>query len=83
MKYFLYIFFLILIILFFAYINSKSKEHFIAKINELYYRPIVRNSRLTIEGFYKKMSQHVNNNNRNITIQSRDNYTEELTNQNN
>ena len=66
MKYFLYIFFLILIILFFAYINSKSKEPFIAKINELYYRPIVRNSRLTIEGFYKKMSQHVNNNNRNI-----------------
>ena len=66
MKYFLYIFFLILIILFFSYINSKSKEPFIAKINELYYRPIVRNSRLTIEGFYDKMSQYVNNNNRNM-----------------
>ena len=64
MKYFLYIFFLILIILFFAYINSKSKEPFIAKMNELYYRPIVRNSRLTIEGFYEKMSQQVNSNNR-------------------
>jgi hypothetical protein len=55
MKYiYIHYFFLILIILFFSFINSKSendkKENFTSQIKS-YYRPIYRQYRLTLENY--------------------------------
>ena len=54
MKYiYIHYFFLILIILFFSFINSKSenkKENFTSQIKS-YYRPIYRQCRLSIENY--------------------------------
>jgi len=60
MKYLLYICFFLLVVLFFAYINSKSKESFTPKIRA-FYRPIIRRTRLAAEGFYTKTTNQVNN----------------------
>jgi hypothetical protein len=65
MKYLLYYCFLFLIIIFFAYINSRSKEPFTSVITG-FYRPIIRNGRLAAEGIYNKTTDHVNKTNRNI-----------------
>jgi len=65
MKYLLYYCFLILIILFFAYINSKSKESFTSVING-FYRPIIRHTRLVGEGYNNKITDYVNKTKRNI-----------------
>lgn len=67
MNYLLYYCFFILIILFFAYINSisLSKEPFTPVIRR-FYRPIIRHTRLAAEGFYNKTTDHVNETNRNI-----------------
>jgi len=62
MKHFLfYILFLIIVIIYFAYINSLNKtENFTPKIRE-YYRPILRNYRILKEGFYHKTSSNISN----------------------
>jgi hypothetical protein len=63
MKYFIYIFLLIIIIVFFAYRNSLSLnniEQFTPKIRE-FYRPILRNTRIIGEGFYNKSSSQISN----------------------
>jgi hypothetical protein len=65
MKYLLYYCFFILIIFFFAYINSKPSEAFTTMING-YYRPIIRTTRLAAEGFYNKAADNVNECNRSI-----------------
>jgi len=63
MKYLLYICFFILIIIFFAYINSKPKESFTPVVNG-FYRPIIRRTRLAAEGFYDKTTNSINESNR-------------------
>ena len=61
MKYFIYIFFLILIIIIFSYVNSlQSVENFTPVIRELYI-PIVRHARVTSEGFYNKTTSNISN----------------------
>ena len=61
MKHFVYISFLILIIIFFAYINSiHTVEQFTPNIREIY-RPIIRNTRLISEGFYNNTTSSVSN----------------------
>ena len=61
MKHFIYNFFLVVIIVSFAYFNSLHKvEHFTPKIRE-YYRPIVRNTRIIGEGFYNKTTSNISN----------------------
>lgn len=61
MKHILYICFLILIIIFFAYLNSiHSVEKFTPNIRQLY-RPVIRNSRLISEGFYNKTTSNISN----------------------
>jgi hypothetical protein len=61
MKYFIYIFLLIIIIVFFAYVNSLHNiESFTPKIRE-FYRPILRNTRIMGEGFYNKTSTNISN----------------------
>lgn len=59
MKYLLYIFFFLLIVIFFAYINSKPKESFTPKIRG-FYRPIIRRTRLAAEGFYTQTTNQIN-----------------------
>ena len=65
MKYFIYNFFLIIIVLFFAYINTKQevyqeKEAFTPKIRGLY-RPYLRNARIISEGLYNNHSANISN----------------------
>jgi len=61
MKHIVYSFFLILIVIFFAYVNSMhSVESFTPNIRE-FYRPIIRNTRLTSEGFYNNTTSSVSN----------------------
>ena len=61
MKHLIYNFFLILIIIIFAYVNSlQSVENFTPAIRELY-RPIIRNARVTSEGFYNKTTSNISN----------------------
>jgi hypothetical protein len=65
MKYFIYNFFLIIIVLFFAYINTQQevyqeKEAFTPKIRELY-RPHLRNARIISEGLYNNHSANISN----------------------
>jgi hypothetical protein len=65
MKYFIYNCIFILIILFFAFINTtyehkQEQEAFTPKIRELY-RPYVRNARIISEGFYEKNTSDLSN----------------------
>ena len=61
MKNFIYICFLILVIVFFSYINSlPSVEHFTPNIRQIY-RPILRKTRLISEGFYNKTTSYMSN----------------------
>ena len=67
MKYLIYNCFFIIIVLFFAYINTyqdqekeKEKEAFTPKIRELY-RPHVRNARIYSEGLYNNNSANISN----------------------
>jgi len=63
MKYWIYNFILLLIIVSFAYnnsINASNVENFTPKMRE-FYRPIVRNARLGAEGFYNKHSSNMSN----------------------
>ena len=68
MKHFIYICFLVLIIIIFAYINSMhSVEHFTPTIRQIY-RPVVRNTRLISEGFYNNTTSYMSNFLRKIKI---------------
>ena len=61
MKYFIYNCLFIIIILFFAYVNTKDQqEAFMPNIRELYRHPI-RNVRVISEGFYEKQKSQVSN----------------------
>ena len=62
MKYIIYYFLLILVILFFSYINSlsSSTEPFTPLLRTIY-RPVVRNTRIIGEGFYNKTSSSISN----------------------
>jgi hypothetical protein len=67
MKYFIYNCFFIIIVLFFAYINTlqesdeeKEKEAFTPKIRGLY-RPYLRNARIISEGLYNNHSANISN----------------------
>ena len=65
MKYFIYNCLFIIIILFFAYINTKQeeekeKEAFTPKIRQMY-RPYLRNARIISEGLYEKHSGNISN----------------------
>ena len=63
MKYWIYNFILLLIIVTFAYnnsINAATVENFTPKWRQMY-RPIVRNARLGAEGFYHKHSSNMSN----------------------
>ena len=62
MKYWIYNFILIIIIIAFAYNNSHNNitENFTPKMKEIY-RPILRNARLGAEGFYNKHSSNMSN----------------------
>jgi abortive infection bacteriophage resistance protein len=61
MKYFIYNCLFLVIILFFAYINTKNQqEAFTPKIRELY-RPHVRNARIYSEGLYNNHSANISN----------------------
>ena len=63
MKYLLYICFFALVIIFFAYVNSKPKESFTPVVRG-FYRPIIRRTRLAAEGFYNKAADHIYETNR-------------------
>ena len=63
MKYFIYNCFFIVIVLFFAFINSKQekeKEAFTPGING-FVRPHIRNARNFSEGFYQKHTSNISN----------------------
>ena len=67
MKYFIYNCFFIVIVLFFAYINTKQekeketeKEAFTPGING-FVRPHIRNARNFSEGFYQKHTSNISN----------------------
>jgi hypothetical protein len=61
MKYFIYNCLFLVIILLFAYINTKNQqEAFTPKIRELY-RPHVRNARIYSEGLYNNNSANISN----------------------
>jgi hypothetical protein len=62
MKYWIYNFILIIIILVISYNSSLNivTEDFTPKMREIY-RPIVRNARLGAEGFYNKHSSNMSN----------------------
>jgi len=61
MKNLIYNYFLFLIIVIFAYINSlHTVESFTPKIKEMY-RPYVRNARIIGEGFYNKSNSNISN----------------------
>jgi hypothetical protein len=65
MKYLLYICFFILVVIFFAYVNSKPKESFTPVVRG-FYRPIIRRTRLVAEGFYDKATDHINESSKNF-----------------
>lgn len=61
MKYFIYYLFFIIIVVFFAYVNSLPyEEPFTPAIRGLY-RPFIRNTRIVGEGFYNKTSSNISN----------------------
>ena len=61
MKYFIYNCLFLIIVLFFAYVNTKSQqEAFTSKIREMY-RPHVRNARIFSEGLYNNHSANISN----------------------
>ena len=61
MKYFIYNCLFIIIILFFAYVNTKDQqEAFMPNMRQLY-RPHIRNARVISEGFYEKQKSQVSN----------------------
>jgi len=61
MKYFIYNCLFLIIILLFAYINTKiQQEAFTPKINEII-RPYIRNARIYSEGFYDNNSTNMSN----------------------
>jgi hypothetical protein len=61
MKYFIYNCFFLIIVLFFAYINTKNQqEAFTPKIREMY-RPHIRNARIFSEGLYDNHSANISN----------------------
>jgi hypothetical protein len=61
MKHFIYICFLLLIIIFFAYSNSiHNVENFTPTIRQMY-RPLIRNTRLISEGFYNNTTSYMSN----------------------
>jgi hypothetical protein len=61
MKYFIYNCLFLIIILLFAYINTKSvEEAFTPKIREII-RPHIRNARIYSEGFYDNNSTNMSN----------------------
>lgn len=61
MKYFIYNCTFLIIVLFFAYINTKNElEAFTPKIRELY-RPYVRNMRIISDHLYNKHSANASN----------------------
>jgi hypothetical protein len=61
MKYFIYNCVFIIIILFFAYLNSQSQqEAFTPTIRNLY-RPHIRNARIFSEGFYDTHGTNISN----------------------
>ena len=61
MKHFIYICFLFLFVVSFAYVNSlHAVENFTPHIRKIY-RPHVRNVRVYSEGFYNKTTTHISN----------------------
>ncbi len=60
MKYLVYNCFFILIILFFAYINSSKIEAFTPGING-FIRPHIRNARIFSDGLYQKHKSNISN----------------------
>jgi ATP/ADP translocase len=62
MKYWIYNFILLILIIVLAYNSSLNiiTEDFTPKMKEIY-RPIVRNARLGAEGFYNKHSSNMSN----------------------
>ena len=63
MKYFIYNCIFLIMILFFAYINTiyqHNQEAFTPKIREMY-RPYVRDARIISEGFYEKNKSDISN----------------------
>jgi hypothetical protein len=61
MNYFIYYIFLILIILFFSYVNSQHNiENFTPAIRKIYH-PLMRNARISTEGFYNKHKNNITN----------------------
>ena len=66
MKYFIYNCLFLIMILFFAYINTiyqnnqYNQEAFTPKIREMY-RPYVRDARIISEGFYEKNKSDISN----------------------
>lgn len=62
MKYLFYYIFFMIIVLFFAYINSRTvpKEPFTPKMRELY-RPYIRKARVISENFYNNKKQGITN----------------------
>ena len=63
MKHIAYSFGMFIIIFIFAFINSTTTtpiENFTPKIRA-FYRPIIRNARISSEGIYTKSSSNINN----------------------
>jgi hypothetical protein len=61
MKYLIYIYSFVLIILILSYYNSlQNVENFTPKIREIY-RPIFRKTRIISEGFYNKTTSNIYN----------------------
>ena len=63
MKYFIYNCLFLIMILFFAYINTiyqHNQEAFTPKMREMY-RPYVRDARIISEGFYEKNKSDISN----------------------
>jgi len=57
----IYYLFLLIIILFFSYINSQNTiEQFTPAIRKIYH-PVMRNARIFTEGFYNKQKNNVTN----------------------
>ena len=61
MKYFIYNCILIIIILFFAYKNTKNQQESFTPYIRSLYRPYVRNLRIFSEGFYEKNKTSLSN----------------------
>ena len=61
MKHLLYILFLSVIIVIFAYVNSKHNVENFTPAVKAFYRPIVRNTRIVGEGFYNNTTSNISN----------------------